>query len=140
MYQSIFVAIDESAPSDQAVAAAGDLAKLSGGSVTVFHVREHQEVYGKSGGSFEIEYKEQGDALLKKATDALSAAGVTATSKSAHVPIGHVASEIVKEAAAENADVIVIGSHGHSGIAAAFIGSIASKVLHLADRPVLVVR
>jgi nucleotide-binding universal stress UspA family protein len=140
MYKSIIVAIDQSEQSDRAVTAAGELAKLSGGAVSVFHVREHQDVIGKSGGSFDNEYQEEADSLLKKATDALAAEGVSASASSAHVPIGHTAAEIVKAAADAKADVIVVGSHGRTGLAAAFLGSTATKVLHLADRPVLVVR
>jgi nucleotide-binding universal stress UspA family protein len=38
------------------------------------------------------------------------------------------------------ADLICIGSHGHSGLAAAVLGSVAQKVIACSRRPVLVVR
>jgi nucleotide-binding universal stress UspA family protein len=50
-------------------------------------------------------------------------------------------SERVLAAAREHdADVIVMGSRGRGDLAGLVLGSTAHKVIHLADRPVLVVR
>jgi nucleotide-binding universal stress UspA family protein len=140
VYESILVAVDDSEQSGRAVEAAAQLARLSGATVHLFHVQERQDVIGKSGGSFEVEYKEEAEALVQKAVDAVQTAGVASTSKIVHVPIGHVANEIVKAATEAGADTIVMGSHGRSAMAAAVLGSNAYKVVHLADRPVLIVR
>ena len=80
MYQNIVVAIDNSEQADRAVSAAGGLAKLSGGSVTLLHVREHQDVVGKSGGSFDNEDAGTGEAIVAKATSTLEGLGVTSAS------------------------------------------------------------
>ena len=140
MYDRILVAVDKSPESDRAVDAACELARLSGGSVHLFHAREHQDVRGKFGGSFDIEYTEEAEALLSEAAERCKAVGVTVTSSIARVPIGHIASEILKAAGEHHADTIVLGSHGRSGLGAAVLGSNAYKVVHLSDRPVLVVR
>jgi len=140
MYQSIIVAVDDSAPSVRAAAAAGELAKLSGGRVVVFHAREHQDVIGKSGGTFDVEYPEEATAIVDQAVAAVRSQGVPVTSTIVHVPLGHIAAEIVEAAGTQGCDTIVVGSHGRSGIAAAVLGSTADEVLHLADRPVLVIR
>jgi nucleotide-binding universal stress UspA family protein len=140
VYQSILVAIDDSDQSVRAVAAAAQLAKLSGGTIQLFHVRERQDVIGKSGGSFDVEYQEEAEGLVEKVAAAIKEAGVDYTTKVVHVPIGHVANEIIKAATEANADTIVMGSHGRTGLGALILGSNAYKVLHLADRPVLVVR
>jgi nucleotide-binding universal stress UspA family protein len=50
-----------------------------------------------------------------------------------------VAEAICQEAKMLGVDTIVIASHGHSGLARLFLGSVAERVLRLADRPVLVV-
>lgn len=47
---------------------------------------------------------------------------------------------IANEASATNARLIVIGSHGRTGIARAFLGSIAASVIRAATVPVLCVR
>lgn len=140
MYDKILVAVDDSEQSGRAVQAAAQLAKLSGGTVVVFHVREHQDVIGKSGGTFDVEYQEEAAALVQKATAALEESGVKSTAKVIHAELGHVAREIVKAASEADSDTIVMGSHGRTAGAAAVLGSNAYKVLHLTDRPVLVIR
>jgi nucleotide-binding universal stress UspA family protein len=47
---------------------------------------------------------------------------------------------ICQEATALDVDLIVMASHGHSGIAHLLLGSVAEHVLRSADRPVLIVR
>ena len=54
---------------------------------------------------------------------------------------GHPVDEIVKEAKKSKADLIVMGSHGRSALAAAVLGSVAYGVVHRdMEIPVLVVR
>ncbi len=48
--------------------------------------------------------------------------------------------EIVNQAKALGADLIVIGSHRHSAIGEAMLGHTANKVVHRAEVPVLLVR
>jgi nucleotide-binding universal stress UspA family protein len=140
VYEIILVAVDDSEQSARAVAAAARLAKLSGGTVELFHVRERQDVIGKSGGSFDVEYQEEADALLDKLAGVVKEAGVDYATRVVHVPLGHVANEVIKAATEANADTIVMGSHGRTSLGALILGSNAYKVLHLADRPVLIVR
>ena len=47
---------------------------------------------------------------------------------------------IVRAARANRADVIVIGTHGRTGLARFFLGSVAARVLAIARCPVLTVR
>ena len=54
---------------------------------------------------------------------------------------GHPVEEIVKEAKKSKADLIVMGSHGRSALAAAVLGSVTYGVIHKDTKnPVLVVR
>jgi nucleotide-binding universal stress UspA family protein len=53
---------------------------------------------------------------------------------------GHAAREIMEDAKEHDVNVIVMGSRGRSELAGLVLGSTAHKVIHLADRPVLVVR
>ena len=53
---------------------------------------------------------------------------------------GPVVRTIIEVAQRENADVIAMASHGRSGLARVFYGSVAAGILHQADRPLLLVR
>lgn len=56
------------------------------------------------------------------------------------VLVGHPVLEIVNEARLEAADLIVIPTHGRTGISHVLFGSVAEKVVRKAPCPVLVVR
>lgn len=53
---------------------------------------------------------------------------------------GYPPEHIVDIASREDADQIVIGSHGRKGLQRFFLGSVAERVLRSADRPVLIVK
>lgn len=63
--------------------------------------------------------------------------GVPAESK---VLIGYPAKEILKVAEQENADLIVMGTHGRRGVDLIVFGSVADKVVKSANIPVLTIR
>ena len=56
------------------------------------------------------------------------------------VEVGTPYQKIVEKAADENVDMIVISTHGRTGLLRALIGSVAEKVVRLATCPVLTVR
>jgi nucleotide-binding universal stress UspA family protein len=56
------------------------------------------------------------------------------------VVVGSPSREILAEAAAWKADVIVIGTHGRTGLRRVFLGSVAEAVVRRAPCPVLTVR
>ncbi len=53
---------------------------------------------------------------------------------------GNVVQEILAQAKASRADLVVMGSHGRGGIQRLALGSVAEKVLRLATCPVLTIR
>ncbi len=63
--------------------------------------------------------------------------GISATS---HVLIGYAAEEIVNKAEDENADLIIMGTHGRKGLDRVLFGSVAEKVVKNAKQPVLTIR
>ena len=56
------------------------------------------------------------------------------------VETGPVATVILDVAERENADLIAMASHGRTGLARVFYGSVAAGILHKADRPLLLIR
>lgn len=76
-------------------------------------------------------------ALARGAADRLMAAGRAAD---AMLRVGDAAAEIIEEASAWQADLIVVGSRGLTGLSRLVLGSVARNVLLGSDRSVLVVR
>jgi nucleotide-binding universal stress UspA family protein len=139
VYDRILLAVDHSEISDRAVAAARDLAVLSKGEVWVLHLRE-REMGAKTGVMPIDESTDEANAAVAAAVDLLTQAGVKAHSEVRNTIFGYAAREIVNDAQEVDADVIVMGSRGRGDIAGLLLGSTAHKVIHLSDRPVLVVR
>ena len=139
MYDKILVAVDHSEVSDRALDAARDLALLSKGEVWVLHMRE-REVAVKTGVSLSDESMDEASAAVAAAVDKLTAAGVKAHGDVGTTLFGYAARNIVDDAKEHDVDVIVMGSRGRGDLAGLILGSTAHKVIHLADRPVLIVR
>ena len=139
MYDRILVAVDHSEMSDRAVVAARDLAVLSNGEVWVLHLRE-REMGPKTGVLVPNEPTEEATAEVSASVEVLTQAGVKAHGKVRNTIFGYAAREIVSYAKQVDADVIVMGSRGRGDMAGLLLGSTAHKVIHLSDRPVLVVR
>jgi nucleotide-binding universal stress UspA family protein len=139
MYDKILVAVDHSEISDRAVLAARDLALLSKGEVWVLHLRE-REIAVKTGVAMTTEPEDDANAAVSAAVEVLTSAGVKAQGEIRTTLFGYAAREIVDDAIEHDADVIVMGSRGRSDLAGFILGSTAHKVIHLTDRPVLIVR
>lgn len=82
-------------------------------------------------------YREASQELLKPAQDRLDAAGRFHTT---HIHVGQPGEVIARLAAELGCDLIVMGNHGLGALAGAVTGSVASRVLHLASCPVLLVK
>jgi nucleotide-binding universal stress UspA family protein len=137
MYEKILAAVDDSAIADRVLGATRELASLSGGEVWVIHVREREPSKFMSSSA---ESGEEAHETVSAAVEKLANAGVKAHGQVAHTVYGYAAREIVSFAQENEIGVIVMGSRGHGDLAGLLVGSTAHKVIHLADRPVLVVR
>jgi nucleotide-binding universal stress UspA family protein len=138
MYEKVLVAIDHAENSKRALAAARELASLSDGEVQVLHLREY-EVIGRMG-LVADESPEEAHLWLESAVDELRNSGVKVSGEVRNTVYGQAAREIVADARLHDAGVIVMGTRGRSDLTGLFLGSTAHKVIHLSDRPVLVVR
>jgi len=74
---------------------------------------------------------------LNSVKERLTKMGITARSE---VEVGSPAERIVGYAKESNIDLIAMSTHGRSGIGRWLLGSVADKVIHAADRPILLVR
>jgi nucleotide-binding universal stress UspA family protein len=137
MYERILVAVDHSELSDRAVLAARDLATLSDGEVWILHLRE-RDIGFKTGFPIMEETAEEANAVVTAAFEVLTQAGVKAYGEVRDIVLGYAAGEIVDDAKEYDVDLIVMGSS--SDLTNFILGTTTHKVLHLTDRPVLVIR
>ena len=110
-----------------------------GGSLTVVHCEEYT-LPGKGGGSLPLHVGE--DDLVKKIEGQvaeLSDAGVPAELKIVRASVGGAAHAIADAARDANADVIVVGTRGHTPLGGLLLGSVTTRLLHVAPCPVLAV-
>ncbi len=82
-------------------------------------------------------YLEESQAHLIEAQHKLDAAGRFHTT---HIHVGQPAEVIAKLAAELTCDLIVMGTRGRGGVTGLVMGSVASRVLHLAAGPLLLVK
>lgn len=77
----------------------------------------------------------------QKQLDALATTAKKAGVRAKTLLLGGVAHEqIIRAARSKRADLIVIGTHGRTGLAKLFLGSVAGRVVSTASCPVLTVR
>jgi nucleotide-binding universal stress UspA family protein len=141
-WKKICCPVDFSDSSRDAVQIAADLSRRFGGEMLLLHVFQ-LPVYSFLDATVSPsvrttkELLERIDSLLehwKSEAERLGAPKVqTATAQG--VPY----LEIVRFARESNCQLIVMGTHGHSGIRHALIGSVAEKVVRTAGRPVLTI-
>ena len=131
--QHWLVAVDGSACALRAVESVARLAALEGGHVVdVLHV---QPWLNKE--AAEAELARRGWAASAAARQLLDAA---ALHWRLHVAMGEAAPEIVALSDTLHSRGIAIGSHGLTASESLLLGSVAYQVVHLAKRPVLIVR
>ena len=143
MYKNILIATDGSDLAADAVRQGIALAKSLGIKVTVVTVTEPFYFYDVNiRADLQPNYvqaaQRHAKAILAGAADAAKSAGVPC--ETVHVEKGPPYLSIIETAQAKKCDLIVMGSHGRSGLQALFLGSHTLKVLTHSKIPVLVCR
>ena len=125
---AVVLAVDGSRYSDAAAVAANNFAKHCGKPVTVMSV-VHED--------FTERRRAEMNGAVQRVTSLLTQGGATAQGELVE---GRPAQAIVDMARRTNADVIVIGTHGRSGLEKVLIGSVSERVIGQADCAVMVVK
>lgn len=82
-------------------------------------------------------YRDEGKAMLKRARERLDAAGLQYQH---HIGLGEPATVIVEYAKTKGCEQILMGSRGLGYMTGLVLGSVATKVLHLTDLPVMLIK
>ena len=138
----ILVPMDFSSDADAACSYAAALAATFAASLHLLHVVENplaagvwsSEIYTSEIAGLQINLVRDAEQRLRDY--AADKAGVTDT----EVRTGHVARVVLEFAKEKAIDLIVMGTHGRTGLAHAVMGSVAERVVRLAPCPVLTLR
>ncbi len=137
MFRKILVAVDGSRHSSQGLEFADDLARRYKIPLLVLHAFPHvSDLLGTPQYERVLESREMiGEQILASARAQLSAREPVET----QLIEGPPAPAILRVAAEEHCDLIVIGSRGHGQLAGILLGSVSSVVAQRAECPVLIV-
>lgn len=141
MYDTILVPTDGSEHSIRAAEHGSTLASAFDASMSVIAVADVDAAGGVfSAGGVDEEFVERLRAESETAIEAVLAAIDAPTAIETEVIQGTPSDAILEYAAASEADVIAMGTHGRTGIDRYIAGSVTERVVRLSDVPVLTVR
>jgi nucleotide-binding universal stress UspA family protein len=134
--KNILVPTDFSPTSDTALRYAAEMALTLGARLYLMHVP------GRTGEHFEANFPHgQFEAAARKGLSSfLTTEDIARLRPEYAVRVGTPAEEIVRYADFCDVDLIIMGTHGRTGLAHALMGSVAEQVVRVAPCPVLLVR
>ena len=135
MFARILIPTDFSCPSDAALAYGRELAGQFDAALHLMHVAENPFLRAVAMDRRALE-EAPVRWLQERLTEAERQRGSVAIVEQSDEP----AHEILRYAASANIDLIVMGTHGRTGLARVVVGSVAEAVLRAAPCPVLTVR
>jgi nucleotide-binding universal stress UspA family protein len=136
MFKTIAWATDGSELADLALENVRKLAEIHGSRIVAVHA--NQQLTGRGGGGPVLADEPDLRDKIADQVEELRRAGFDARLevRSGH----HEVAKLIEKAAEEvDADLVVVGTHGHGGVAATLMGSVARSLCHVSSRPVLVV-
>ena len=147
VWKTILVPHDFSSCANHAAALARDVAQTHGARLLLLHVTEMPMGLGpetvivpeEGGGPIKVR-----DYAMRSAQEHLEDLAARLRKDGVEVStlavMGHVVDEIVGIAKRERIDLIVMGTHGRTGLSHLVVGSVAEKIVRQAPVPVLTVR
>jgi nucleotide-binding universal stress UspA family protein len=140
-FASALGAVDDSEPSDAALALAAMLERTSGSQVVAAHAFSTTQLYGNAiaygfaPAEIADEMRQEGAAVVQRA---LAHAALAPNTPVALVE-GDAADALITAAVKWHATVIMVGTHGRRGLRRFMLGSVAESIVRASNIPVLVV-
>jgi nucleotide-binding universal stress UspA family protein len=135
--QKIIFATDFSPGSQTTLAVASSLAKSTGAELLIVHCTVPPAVYG---GAEMVTHLGEMDEKLSRERLAAITPHDPAVRVRRELLHGDPAKEVVDLARREKADLIVVGSHGRTGLERLLMGSVAESIVRRASCPVLTIK
>ncbi|BEV71051.1 MULTISPECIES: universal stress protein [unclassified Paludibacterium] len=144
MYQRIFVPVDNSEASFQALTEACKLAQVSGGTLRIVHVANMSEPgWGNTDFVPAADMQQVADGqseILLQAKQLAQSFNVPSECKVLKNWVDKIPHVLAEDARAWDADLIVMNTHGWTGLKRLLLGSVAEGVLRAASIPTLLIR
>ncbi len=138
--QKILCPIDFSAPSRNALRYASEFAKAMNAKITVMHVIQPQPIAADVNVPYvplEVDLEKNAREELEHLVKETVQEGVLVEQI---IAFGLPSDCVIAQAKKENVDLIILGTHGRTGISRLLMGSTAESVIRHAACPVLVVK
>lgn len=137
MFSTILIGLDGSDGGRAAVPVAADLARRYEARIVIAHVDER---VAAKGGVVPVRADEDRvQEELRKQAEELTARGIETTVETLRLVLGGPAHALEQLAKQVEADLIVVGTRGHSPVVGLLLGSVTLRLLGIARRPVLAV-
>jgi nucleotide-binding universal stress UspA family protein len=144
MYKKILVPLDGSERAEAILSHVESIAKCYTAEVILLQVLEPHVLYASPYDAYpelnlaDVEHREpEAEIYLAQLEERFRSQDIDVDHR---IERGPVVSAILEAAAEEDADLIAMVSHGRTGLARVFYGSVAAGVLNRIDRPLLLVR
>lgn len=139
MFNTILWATDGSESADRALPYAKTLATHDGAALVVVHSVEH--MVGPRAGGFPVHAdEEEVKAKIERQAEELAADGINVSSKIVGGPSVIGAAHTIADVARDvGADLIIVGTRGHTPLSGLMLGGVTQRLLHIASCPVLAV-
>lgn len=135
--KKILFPTDFSTASDAALSHAETLAKQAGAKLLIVHVEEPPLAYG--GGELYYGLPEPNSERIQKMLEDVRPTDPSVPFEH-RLTMGDPAAEVVRIAGEENAEMIVMGTHGRTGLTRLLMGSVAEAIVRRSPCPVLTYR
>ena len=135
MFENVLIPTDGSDPARKAMETGIDLAAEH--DATVHGLYTVEPTYAAESGQVTETLQRKGERIVSDVAEAAEARGLAAVTE---VWTGTPHEEILDYAAENDIDVIVMGTHGRTGLGRYLLGSVTQKVVRLSEVPVLTVQ
>ena len=143
MYKKILVPLDGSKLAEIALSHAESLAARYHAELVLLTVIDLPTMTGRDGIAVDL-FRQEMDTKIEEAETYLTALKNQLEKKKIKtkriVTVGSVVRNIIDTANGESVDLVLIASHGHSGLKRVFFGSVAAGVLNRIDQALMVIR
>ena len=140
MYQKILVPVDESEAAMRALHEACQLAQSTNAAIYAVHILEYAQVAWSNTGLVQQDAQQPQDAVIERTKQIFQQYQVNGETEVLNNTGEKIAQIIVRKAQENACDLIIMGTHGLTGVMHLLMGSVAEGVLRASKIPVMLIR